>query len=236
MTMMVSQMEDYVQYCFNDLHVDKKKVDAMIKEAMEKDGPEGKAARKKINVIYRSMTSQPVSRKGARAAGFAIRECMDNAFVLNLGSLSRVENLFANQGSHRWRAAMDSYFKQIVKDLPKVLATIVSATAMTDMDEPMGAEEKGVGEALRLCMGKIKVLHAVVTHPSLQSSTFGMVPFMSQSVYSHMVKNLDAIDGALKEVSTFCDTRPCRFPDKQGVSRANVTLSSSCSFVVGGNP
>ncbi|KAF8122099.1 hypothetical protein EV363DRAFT_1301405 [Boletus edulis] len=170
---MVAQMEDYVLQCFNTAPLDDKVVDAILDNIK---------------------TQAKSGMKGSRGAGYAIRECMDCAFIQHLGPQSPVENLFANQRSHRWQRAVLDYYDQLIQDLPKVIESILQ------MDAPIDAVEREALESLKWCVAKIKILRCVIENSDVEKSKIAL-PFMMRSVYSHMVKKLEVIDNALKE---FC--------------------------------
>ena len=194
---MVAKMETYVCECFNSLEVDEKKVDELI-SAVEVDrksvsGPKCKAARKELRNIYSNMKAEGAKMKGARGGMYAIRECMDDAFMQHLGPSSKVGALFANQRSFRWTHAMTEYLQDVIEELPKVVATIESA------DVSPGVEDQEAIASLKWCVAKIKVLGSV-SGMSVDGVHMAMVPFMSRSVYTHMANRLEVIGGSLKEV------------------------------------
>lgn len=204
---MVGQMEDFVCRCFNDLEVNESKVDRLIAEASGRHGSgNAKQARLELQATYGQMMAASATMSGAREAVYAIRECMDQVFVQHLGPQSDVNVLFANQMSTRWRAAMKLYMEDVIERLPKVVATITSG-----MDDAAEGEEQEMVRTLRWCVAKVKVLNFMFGErtPGL---SYGMLPFMSRSVYSHVVARLEVIDASLKEVCLFSHyLRPVRF-------------------------
>ena len=193
----VCQMEDYVCECFNDLEVDETEVDRLIATATS-GRAQGKQARSALREIYVKMMDVAETVSGAKGAVYAVRECMDSAFVQHLGAHSEVKLLFANQLSNRWRAAMKEYMRDVIENLPKVVATI---TAGSDDDAGDGKEREML-RTLRWCVAKVKVLNFMFGWRKPEKS-YGMLPFMSRSVYSHAVVQLEVIDGSLKEVGLF---------------------------------
>ncbi|KAF8431107.1 hypothetical protein L210DRAFT_3508067 [Boletus edulis BED1] len=193
---MVAQMEDYVLQCFNTAPLDDKVVDAILDNIVNCEAEEWKEASSELRKTYLEMqkTQAKSGMKGSRGAGYAIRECMDCAFVQHLGAQSPVENLFANQRSHRWQRAVLDYYDQLIQDLPKVIESILQ------MDAPIDAVEREALESLKWCVAKIKILRCVIENSDVEKSKIAL-PFMTRSVYSHMVKKLEVIDNALKE---FC--------------------------------
>ena len=189
---MVAKMESNVCDCFNSLEVDAKRVDMLIADATT--GPKSKTARKELRAIYSDMKVEGAKTKGAKGAVYAIRESMDNAFVQHLGASSKAGAVFANQTSFRWTHAMSDYFKDLIKELPNVVATIGT------IDVSTSAEQQVALESLKWCIAKIKVLLWVSGNPK-KGGTASTLPFMSRSVYTHMVNRLKVIDGSLKEVS-----------------------------------
>ena len=186
--------------CFNDVEVDESKVDELVSAAFSAGGlggqTEGKEARAAIRGIYDKMCAAGSKMEGAKGAVYAIRECMDGAFVQHLGPQSNVGVLFANQASNRWKAAMKEYLKDLIDELPKVVSTIT-----TSMDEPADKEERASLRTLRWCVAKVKVLSAIFSMRKREHS-YPILPFMSRSVYTHIVTHLEVIDASLKEVSS----------------------------------
>lgn len=194
-------MEELVCQCFNDIEVDEKKVDRLIAAAFSTGGTgrqtEGRQARAALRTIYEEMFEKGSTMVGAKGAVYAIRECMDNAFLQHLGPQSDVAVLFANQSSNRWKEAVKDYLNDLIGGLPKVISTIT-----TSMDEAADDDERASLRTLRWCVAKVKVLNAMFLMRKREAS-YGILPFMSRSVYSHIVAHLEVIDGSLKEVSSF---------------------------------
>ena len=201
---MSAQMEDHVLQCFNDMPMDEDDVDVLIDRVMQEDGDDWRVACKELKKIYVSMQASQAKSvaRGARGAGYAIRECMDAAFVQHLGLTTPVENLFGNQTSHRWQRALLDYYQQLIEDLPKVIESIPQT------EEPFDDEERESLASLKWCVAKIKVLRCVIEISDVEKSK-AAVPFLSRSVYSHMAKKLELIEDALKEVrSTIVTVTP----------------------------
>ncbi|KAF8429374.1 hypothetical protein L210DRAFT_931022 [Boletus edulis BED1] len=191
---MVSQMEDYVCECFNDVPVDEDKVDSLIAQGSVADSDDAKVARNELRAIYAQMKAARSTMKGAKGAVYAIRECFDDAFVQHLGGLSHVDELFANQKSHRWRVAMNDYTQEIITELPNVIATI----SMTEV--PEDSDEHQVLRCLKWAVAKVKVWRFLLIRTKPEKS-YCLVPLMSRCVFDHMVKHLSVISDALHE---FC--------------------------------
>lgn len=195
---MVSDMEKYVDLCFNDVEVNGRTVDKLVDMAETEplDGAKRINALKKLAEIKGTMDNG----KAAIGAGVTIRECFDNAFYEHLGPMSEVRDMFADRSSHRWLAALDDYYDAIIDELPKVVETITEMNGTSAEDEDEDEEAKRTAIALRTCVSKVKVIRAllVVITPGIVP----FVPFMSRSVYSHLVVKTELIKGALQEVST----------------------------------
>ncbi|KAG6371987.1 hypothetical protein JVT61DRAFT_9005 [Boletus reticuloceps] len=192
---MVVQMERYVCQCFNDVKVDEKEVDRLIAEAVDKESPEGKKALDALFKIYVELEKTSNKMIGARGARYEIRQCMDDAFEQHLGSLTEVSVLFANQRSHRWQDALQNYLTEVIEELPKVIKT-------TEL--PVHEDDRAAIESLRWCVAKVKILRHMLARPASQIAN-GLVPFMSRSVYTHMVTHLERIDQPLKEFCRWWD-------------------------------
>lgn len=191
---MTNQMENYTRQCFNYVAVDEGKVDRLIKAGKDKDGAEGAAARVALREIYKLMQKGQATWKGVRCG---IRKYMDDAFVQHLGSRSKVDDLFADQRSQGWKVAMDAYWKNLIEGLPKVIGIIAT------MDKSINEDEKDAFNPLTWCVAKMKVLRFLAMNEKAEKSSLLLVPFMSRSVYTHMVRKLELIDEALKEVSLY---------------------------------
>lgn len=142
-----------------------------------------------------------------KGAVYVISKCMDNTFVQHLGMMSEVELLFGNQRLHQWREAMREYMEQLIEELLKVIMTIVT------MDTDANKEKEEALGMLEWCVVKVKVLNYMfnLTDPE---KAISIMPFVSKSVYSHMVRHLDVIKASLKEVHslTHCQTYITRGP------------------------
>ncbi|KAG6369061.1 hypothetical protein JVT61DRAFT_1888 [Boletus reticuloceps] len=198
---MVMQMEAYVCQCFNEVEVDEKRVDALLATIYNEevsDHDACKEARKELRQIYREMKASGAKMKGARGAGFEIRRCMDDVFLQNLGPGTEVEVMFANQTSYRWHSGVFKYMDDLVDALPNVIETILT----TGSGESEGGDDSERDDiaSLKWCVAKIKVLRCIVWQTNAEESK-SVVPFMSRSAYSHMVKQLERIDKSLLE---FC--------------------------------
>lgn len=192
---MTAQMEQYVLRCFNSAPVDEEEVDVLIERTKRQPGSKSKDARQGLRKIYVEMVKAALSSpaKGSRGAGYAVRQCMDAAFAQHLGAQSRVEYMFANQRSNRWKHELVAYFDQVIAELPTVIASIPRT------NEPVDKDEREELESLQWCVAKVKVLKYIIA-VSKTEKTLCAVPFMTRSVYSHMVKLLDMIEESLKEV------------------------------------
>ncbi|KAF8432328.1 hypothetical protein L210DRAFT_3763940 [Boletus edulis BED1] len=193
---MVGQMECHVLQCFNTIPLEEKDVDILVRNMTDCQEEEWEDACKELKRVYATMQQVQVKSemKCARGAGYAVRECMDNAFVQHLGASSPVGNLFGNQKSHRWKRAVQDYYDQVIADLPNVIESIPQT------DAPIDEDEREALASLKWCVAKMKILKCVIENSNLEKS-MSAVPFMTRSVYSHMEKMLDVIDHSLKE---FC--------------------------------
>ena len=190
----VWQMETYACQCFNGVEVEEDDVDALVLEVRGKDAARARAARGALRAIYRDMKAEAETMKGARGAVYTIRECMDVAFVQHLGPNTDVDVVFGNQRSHRWKEAMEDYLEEVIDQLPNVIMAIDTT------DAPEEGEERDALDSLQWSVAKVKVLLEML-RMSTPEKSLGLMPFVSRSVYSHMVRHLDVIPDALTEVS-----------------------------------
>lgn len=191
---MTHQMEDYTRQCFNDVAVDEGEVDRLIETGMHNTGEQGRAACCALRNIYKSIQQGQPSGCGASRE---IRQYMDEVFLHHLGLGSKVDNLFCNQRSSLWKMAMDSYWMHLIEGLPKLIGSI------TSMDTSRSGEHQCDSiQSYKSCVAKIKVLQFLAMHAA-GGEPLAAVPFLSRSVYTHMVKKLKSIDDALKEVRLF---------------------------------
>lgn len=189
---MAERMESYTCFCFNSLAVDEAEVDQLIDTVHKGEESDAKPARQRLREIYSLMKKHKAPTP--IGASYAIRQCMDAAFIHHMGPDTEVEDIFANQRQHRWKDAVCSYFQQIIDDLPKVVTT------MRTTDSPRNDEEQGALDTLQWCIAKVKVLRYLLSRTSAEKS-LGLIPFMSRSVYVHMARKLDMIEEAVIEVS-----------------------------------
>ncbi|KAG6379801.1 hypothetical protein JVT61DRAFT_10346 [Boletus reticuloceps] len=138
------------------------------------------------------MVTMWLMMKGAKGVVYMVRECFDHAFAQHLGGLSHVNELFANQRSHRWRAAMHDYMQEVVTELLKVIATIVM------IDLPEDSNEHCVLQSLKWAIAKLKVRWFLLMIYELEK-VYALVLMMLHSVFNHMVKHLAVISDALQE-------------------------------------
>ncbi|KAF8124615.1 hypothetical protein EV363DRAFT_1132290, partial [Boletus edulis] len=190
---MVAQMETYVCECFNEVEVDEAEVDRLFAVAW-KNTKKGKDARTELREIYAEMKDAGSKMHSARGAVYAIRQCMDEAFVQHLGPLSEVGMLFGNQRSERWKDAVEDYYAELIEELPNVISSITRTNNAVDEEDQAGLR------SLEWCVAKIKVLRQMLSWTKADES-FGVVPFMSREVFGHMAKRLEVIDAPLLE---FC--------------------------------
>lgn len=213
---MTAQMEGNVLLCFNGVRVDESAVNELLETIQQYPGSRGDDARKEMRRTYLAM-KQAVHKtshlKGSKEAGYAVRACMDAAFMHHLGSGTNVEYLFANQQSNRWKLELESYFDQVIAELPTVIETIL------ETDEPVDDEERESLESLQWCVAKVKVLKCIIGMSDTKN-TLCAIPFMTRSVYSHMARLLDMIDDSLKEV------RGCPLTSRISTGHRNVGLST----------
>lgn len=191
---MTDLMENYACFCFNSVAVDEAEVDELINTVHMGEESDAQPARQRIREIYSLMRKHraPI----AIGASYAIRECMDAAFIQHLGPGTEVEDIFSNQRQNRWKDAVCTYMQQIIDDLPGVVTTMKTTGASMARNE----EEQGALDCLQWCVAKVKVLRFLLSR-TVAEKTLGVLPFMSRSVYVHMARRLDLIEEAVMEVS-----------------------------------
>ncbi|KAG6369867.1 hypothetical protein JVT61DRAFT_13428 [Boletus reticuloceps] len=194
----VAQMEKCVCQCFNEVPIDEKEVDALIMLSRGNHKAKAEKARDRLREIYFDVTVASDAMKGANGAMFSIRECMDDAFLRHMGPTSEAYLLFGDHRSHRWRKAVSNYMDEVIEKLPNVIAVIGS------MDAPIDEEERQAFASMQWCVAKVKVVHWFQSRCEPEVALC-MMPFMSRSVYDHMVSRLEAISKGIQEFCRWWD-------------------------------
>ncbi|KAF8123156.1 hypothetical protein EV363DRAFT_1102171, partial [Boletus edulis] len=192
---MVARLEENTCMCFNEVAVEEARIDELITMTKGKSTSKSKSARTELLGIWREMRAASTEMPGAKGAVYAIRECMDAAFEEHLGPRSDAELVFANHNSHRWKNGMMDYLNELITQIPKLIETITSGIMESDNDEDLH-----VAQCLRFCVAKIKILLWLVD-TDMGERALLINPFMSRTVYDHMVKRMEVITEALLE---FC--------------------------------
>lgn len=213
---MVRCMEDNVSCCFNSKAVDETEVDRLVSTI--EDGTDSEAeveeAKTRIKQIWTLMKEGAKEERGGAGAGFAIRQSFDRAFVHNLGSTSDADIVFANHTSQRWKEGMATYWEDVIDDLPAV------AKIMRESNAALDADEQSDIDTLQYSVAKIKVMRSYLFQNDPMIS-MNLLPFMSRSVYVHMVQKLELIEDSLREVSS----KLCRI---SGIDRNAGYLYTLC--------
>lgn len=198
---MVDDMEYMVKLCFNDVEVNSKKIDEYVSVA-EKNTKNKKLRDKACDKLWQGLETI-AGREGANdapiGASVSIRDCIDDAFMQHLGPTTDVRDIFADDASNRWRIALGNYYAEIIEELPKVVGTMTEMNAQTTTAEEPDEEEQRMEIALRTCVTKVKMVYAVISYSV--PCRIRLLPFMTRSVYSHMVSKTELIPNALTEVS-----------------------------------
>ncbi|KAG6370179.1 hypothetical protein JVT61DRAFT_12326 [Boletus reticuloceps] len=157
------------------------------------------------------------SMKGAHGAMYVIRECMDEAFLRHMGPASPAHLLFGDHRSHRWRKAVLNYMDEVIAKLPSVIVVIGS------MDAPIDEQERQAFASMEWCVAKVKILRWFQGRSDPEASLC-MMPFMSRSVYNHMVGRLEVVSKAIAEVRLVCSCYLSRI----STCRRNVQYIYTC--------
>ena len=89
-----------------------------------------------------------------------------------------------------------------MEEVIKQVLNMIMAINMTDAPEE--GEERDALDSLQWSVVKVKVLLKMLRMLTLEKS-LGLMPFMSHSVYSHMVHHLNMILDVLTEVGQHSD-------------------------------
>lgn len=192
---MVTRMEDHVNKCFNSKVVDEDEVDELISTVEDETAlqAEVEVAQKRIKEIWGLMKEGAKEARRGAGAGFAVRQCFDRAFNPNLGSISEADIVFANHTSPRWKDGIRTYWEDVIADLPGVIDIMKENTTVLD------ANDQADLDTLKYSVAKVKILCSYLFQDDPMVS-MDLLPFMSRSVYVHMVQKLDLIQDSLREV------------------------------------
>ena len=116
---------------------------------------------------------------------------------------------------------MAEYMKEVVRELPQVIMTMVMTDIWVNMDK------YDILSTFQWYTVKVKVLTMVHTM-SIPQAAWGLMPFLIRSAYLHMVQHLKLISDSLKEVHCIC-FHAFLFP-------MYVLTVISCSFAADGSP
>lgn len=193
--------------CFTVMPLTEAAVDKLIDAVKNvRDQEQKRKAERLLRKVWDAMLRETVLEVPS-AILYTIRERMDKAFMRHLGKGTSVEHYFCNKHSSRWMGALDDYMVTVIKEIPAVMRELEDTGVVTHR---LTEDER---KALKCCVAKMKVLRFIRKDGYLN---LPHIPFMTRSVFSHMVSLLDPVNDALLEVS-------CLFPspktDFQGLRR-----------------
>ncbi|KAG6370254.1 hypothetical protein JVT61DRAFT_12198 [Boletus reticuloceps] len=190
-----TSMERFLRTCFTTMRLNEEKIDQCIEVVNTTKDPSRKLKAQQALVKAWNLILEQRMRAVPSAILHVIRGLMDNAFLRHLGKGTHVEYLFCNKDSSRWTAALDDYMGVVIKEIPKVIQEL-ETTGITVMERLTDDER----EALKYCVAKMKVMRFMRKEPT---SELPQIPFMTRSVFTHMVYLLEPINEALLEVSAW---------------------------------
>ena len=156
------------------------------------------------------------------AAPAAIPNCMDNTFIQHLGLESDVVDQLGNQTS---QAVINNYTEVVIVGLNQLIPMLMPKT--TDNTVMPGP--------LDWCIAKIKIFHVLHSMGLLDHTSFLLVPFMSRSVYMHMVKQLKWVLGVLMKVSMLSQVEHMHIPHFRGVLKCGICMDLRYALLIESN-
>jgi len=178
-------LEMMLRSCFNDIVLDMQTVSDLLKRHSK--NPNNQSIIADMKKLYETLKA-PTPNLDAIVP--SIRDVLDSAFLSHLGPESTVCYYFGQSTTREWLGAMSEYSRRVVEEVEKLVDELLSSS-----DDKVPQKDE---QAIRSCAAKMKLVMAMGEFPDVDQWT--NFPFMSRSVYTHLVKLTEMTSDAINEV------------------------------------